>query len=47
MHNLEGEGTPRDDLHGGIHGEGKAHAKVRMNGFVLGERFFQVGIRFR
>jgi hypothetical protein len=47
MQNLEGEGTSRDDIHGGIHGQGKAQTKVRMNAFVPGKRFLEVGIRFR
>ena len=47
MHYLEGEGTSRDELHCGIHGQSKAHAKVRVNALVPGERFLQVCICFR
>ncbi|HVT93452.1 MAG TPA: hypothetical protein VHD76_11455 [Bryobacteraceae bacterium] len=46
MHNLKGDGTAGHDVHDGIHGQSKAHAKVRMNA-LPSERFFQVGIRFR
>lgn len=47
MHNLKSEGISGGDLHGDIYGQTKAHAQVRMNAFVLGERFLQIGIRFR
>jgi len=46
MHNLEGEGTSRDDLYCSLYRQSKTHAKVRMNAFVPGERFLEIRIRF-
>ena len=47
MHNLEGERITRDDLYGVLRRQSKAHAQVRMNAVVPGERFLQVCIRLR